>query len=47
MGDTATNEIGVPRALITAGFYLVSIILTIVASFLTSKEVKGGEHEHN
>lgn len=39
MGDTATNDIGVPRSLITCGFYLISIISILVASFTkASKE---------
>ena len=40
MGDTATNAIGVPRSLICAGCYLISIIMSIVSSFLTFSSKK-------
>lgn len=46
MGDTATNEIGVPRALITTGFYLVSIICCTISSFVKSTNSKEVDDEN-
>lgn len=36
MGDTATYEIGVPRAIITAVLYILALILSVVSSFMAS-----------
>ena len=38
MGDTATNDIGVPRSLITCAFYGISIISVLIASFMKPKK---------
>ena len=38
MGDTATSEIGVPRAIITTVLFLLAIISSIVAALLSKKD---------
>ena len=36
MGDTATNDIGVPRAIITTCFLLVGALTCLISSFMNS-----------